>query len=80
MTKERKMEMSMVNSYGFVAMEDILEESRRQELKQEQDNERMINDVFMKPDFEQSLLDQVNNTSNHPYVPDIPSFLANYVQ
>lgn len=78
MTKERKMEMSMVKAYGVVAMEDILEASRKQELEQERANERMISEVFMKPDFEQSLMDQASNTSNTPYVPNVPSFLEKY--
>lgn len=78
MTKERKMEMSMVKAYGFTAMEDILEASRKQELEQERANERMINDVFMKPDFEQSLIDQANSASNTPYMPNVPSFLEKY--
>ena len=39
MTKERKMELSMVNSYGLGAMEDILDRSRLQELNQEVEEE-----------------------------------------
>lgn len=94
MTKERKMELSLVNSYGAVAMQDILDKSREEQLNQEVENERIAQRICSDPSFTDQLLlyagisyEKLGNTqllktmkSMGDNLPDIPVFLSKYVE
>ena len=90
MTKERKMELSLVNSYGAVAMQDILDKSKEEQLNQEVETERIAQRICSDPSFTDQLLlyariadEKLGNTqslkSMSNKLPDIPVFLSKYV-
>lgn len=96
MTKERKMELSMVNSYGIGAMEDILDQSRLQQLNQEVEEEMRIRQM-MDPKFtdqlmayaeihkkkkviKPSLKKEAKQLNLVGCLPSIPAFLTKYVE